>query len=35
MNKLTASASPHFHRPRTTRSIMLDVVIALVPAMIA
>lgn len=35
MNKLIATASPHFHRPRTTRSIMLDVIIALVPAVIA
>ena len=35
MNKLIATASPHFHRPRTTRSIMLDVIIALIPAVIA
>ena len=35
MNKLISAASPHFHRPRTTRTIMLDVIIALAPAMIA
>ena len=35
MNKLIASVSPHFHRQRTTRSIMLDVIIALIPAVIA
>lgn len=32
--KLTLSCSPHFHSPDNTRSIMLDVVIALIPAMI-
>ena len=31
---LTISASPHVHSPDDTRSIMLDVVIALVPAMV-
>ena len=35
MNKLISNVSPHFHAPRTTRSIMLDVIIALSPAMIA
>ena len=35
MNQMISAVSPHFHRPRTTRSIMLDVIIALVPAMIA
>ena len=32
---LTISCSPHVHAPDNTRSIMLDVVIALIPAMIA
>ncbi len=32
--KLTLSCSPHVHSPDNTRSIMLDVVIALIPAMI-
>lgn len=32
MNKLTVSASPHKHSEHTTRSIMLDVIIALLPA---
>lgn len=32
---LTISCSPHVHAPDDTRSIMLDVVIALIPAMIA
>ncbi len=32
--KLTLSCSPHIHAPDNTRSIMLDVVIALIPAMI-
>ena len=31
---LTISCSPHVHAPDDTKSIMLDVVIALVPAMI-
>ena len=31
---LTISASPHVHSPDNTRSIMLDVIIALVPAML-
>ncbi len=35
MSKLISAVSPHFHSPRTTRSIMLDVIIALAPAMIA
>ncbi len=34
-NKLISAVSPHFHRPRTTRTIMLDVIIALMPAVIA
>lgn len=33
--KLVVSASPHFRSPTTTRGIMLDVIIALVPALIA
>lgn len=32
---LTISCSPHVHAPDNTRSIMLDVVIALIPAMLA
>ena len=32
---LTISCSPHVHAPDSTRSIMLDVVIALIPAMFA
>ena len=32
--KLTISCSPHVHSPDNTRSIMLDVVIALIPAML-
>ena len=32
---MISAVSPHFHSPRTTRSIMLDVIIALAPAMIA
>lgn len=35
MSKLIVSASPHISTPRTTRSIMLDVIIALLPAVIA
>ena len=35
MSKMISSVSPHFHKPRTTRTIMLDVIIALAPAMIA
>lgn len=35
MDKLTVSSSPHFHGKKTTQSIMLDVIIALVPAMLA
>ena len=34
-NKLHISVSPHFKSPRTTQSIMLDVLIALAPAAIA
>lgn len=33
--KLFVSASPHFRSSKTTRGIMLDVIIALVPALIA
>ena len=32
--KLTLSSSPHAHSPNSTRSIMLDVCIALLPALI-
>ena len=35
MNKLIVSSSPHFHAKDTTAGIMLDVIIALTPAMIA
>ena len=35
MNLLTVSPSPHIRSERTTRSIMLDVIIALCPAWIA
>ncbi|MEG0372577.1 MAG: RnfABCDGE type electron transport complex subunit D, partial [Enterococcus sp.] len=35
MNKLPVSISPHLHCGRSTRSVMLDVIIALIPAMIA
>ena len=35
MNKLISSVSPHFHTPRTSQGIMLDVIIALCPAAIA
>lgn len=35
MNKLISTVSPHFHKPRTTQTIMLDVIIALVPAILA
>lgn len=35
MNKLPVSISPHLHCGRSSRSIMLDVIIALVPAIIA
>ena len=34
-SKLHVSASPHIHSARTTQSVMLDVVIALLPAAIA
>lgn len=35
MNNLTVTSSPHIHDRRTSRSIMLDVIIALAPVMIA
>ncbi len=35
MSKLISTVSPHFRGRRTTQSIMLDVLIALVPAVIA
>ena len=35
MSKLTVTSSPHIYTPRTTRSIMLDVLIALLPAAVA
>lgn len=35
MKKLISSVSPHFHSPITTQKIMLDVIIALMPAAIA
>lgn len=35
MNKLLVSSSPHLNGKKTTQNIMLDVIIALVPAMIA
>lgn len=35
MNKFTVSVSPHIRSPRTTQNIMLDVLIALCPALIA
>ncbi len=35
MNNLTVTSSPHITSPRTTTGIMLDVIIAMVPAMIA
>ena len=35
MNKLFVEASPHIRSPRTTKNIMLDVIIALCPALIA
>lgn len=34
MNKLIVSSSPHLHSPDTTQGIMLDVIIALMPATI-
>ena len=34
-NKLTISVSPHIHGGRSTSSIMLDVIIALLPAIVA
>ena len=35
MSKLNLSISPHIRSTRTTQNIMLDVIIALVPALIA
>lgn len=35
MSKLVSSVSPHFFTKRTTRTIMLDVIIALLPAAVA
>ncbi|MBR3805878.1 MAG: RnfABCDGE type electron transport complex subunit D [Clostridia bacterium] len=35
MNKLVVSSSPHIHTPNNTTRIMLDVIIALLPAAIA
>ena len=35
MNKLISSVSPHIYSPLTTQRIMLDVIIALLPAQIA
>ena len=35
MEKLIVSSSPHFNGGRTTQNIMLDVIIALAPAMVA
>ena len=35
MHKLTVTTSPHIHSGATTRRIMLDVIIALIPAQIA
>ncbi len=35
MSKLTVSSSPHFQSTRTTKGIMLDVIIALCPTLIA
>lgn len=35
MNELKVSVSPHLRSPRTTQKIMLDVIIALMPALIA
>ena len=35
MEKLTVSVSPHFSGKRTTQNIMLDVIIALMPALVA
>ena len=35
MNRLISSVSPHFHTPRDTQKIMLDVIIALSPAAVA
>ncbi len=32
MNNLVVSSSPHIHSPKTTQGIMLDVIIAMIPA---
>ena len=32
--ELTISSSPHVHAPTTTRTIMRDVIIALIPALL-
>ena len=34
MNKLIVSPSPHTHDSRTTRSIMIDVLVALLPSLL-
>ena len=34
MNKLLVSPSPHIHSKTSTRSLMLDVVIALLPSVL-
>ena len=34
MKKLVVSSSPHIHSPVSTRRIMLDVIIALIPALV-
>ena len=35
MNKFIVSSSPHFQSKDTTQTLMLDVILALTPAMIA
>lgn len=35
MNKFIVSSSPHFQSKDTTQTLMLDVILALIPAMIA
>ena len=35
LSSITVSPSPHISQPRSTRSIMLDVIIALIPAVLA
>ncbi|MHC4213818.1 MAG: RnfABCDGE type electron transport complex subunit D [Planctomycetota bacterium] len=34
LNNITVSPSPHISKSMTTRSVMVDVVIALIPAMV-